>query len=84
MRSLCLLGLLLAGVVVDARPASAEVFYPYCLITSGRDGGVWNCGYVSLAQCMASRVGTEMCNINPRTPPVAFAEPRRVRRAPVQ
>lgn len=49
-----------------AAPASAEVEYPYCIITGGRDGGAMSCGYVSLAQCMATRVGTDMCVVNPR------------------
>jgi len=32
----------------------------------GRSEGSWSCGYVSLAQCMATRIGTDMCVINPR------------------
>jgi len=48
-----------------AAPASAEVQYPYCIITGGRDGGTHSCGYTSFAQCMATRVGTDMCVVNP-------------------
>ena len=51
--------------MLSVTPASAEVQYPYCIITGGRDGGATSCGYVSWAQCMATRVGTDMCVVNP-------------------
>lgn len=46
-------------------PASA-VEYPYCIINGGMSEGSMSCGYQSLAQCMATRVGTDMCVVNPR------------------
>ena len=46
--------------------ASAEVNYPWCVITSGLSEGVMSCGFVSYAQCMQTRIGTEMCVQNPR------------------
>jgi hypothetical protein len=47
-------------------PASAEVNYPWCVIYGGEnDGGAMNCGFVSLAQCQQTRVGTDMCVPNP-------------------
>jgi hypothetical protein len=55
-------GTLLTGVT----PSSAQVEYPWCIITGGRDGGAMSCGYVSFAQCMQTRIGTDMCVINPR------------------
>jgi hypothetical protein len=65
---------------LPAGPASAEVEYPWCLITSGREDGVMSCGYVSYAQCMMTRLGAEMCVQNPRYQGPAQAEPARPRR----
>ena len=58
--------LLIAGSLLGAAPASAEVEYPYCIINGGMSEGSMSCGYVSLARCMATRVGTDMCVVNPR------------------
>ena len=55
-----------AAWLTATSPSSAEVNYPWCIITGGRDGGVMSCGYVSFAQCMQTRVGTDMCVVNPR------------------
>ena len=69
---------------VLAPTAAAAVEYPWCLIRGGRAGsGAWSCGYVSFEQCMATRIGTDMCNINPRYP-YASAQPRKVKRARAQ
>jgi hypothetical protein len=68
-----------AAASLPAVPASAEVNYPWCLITSGRDDGVMSCGYVSYAQCMMTRLGTEMCVQNPRYQGPVQAEPVRPR-----
>lgn len=57
----------LAAVPLLAAPASA-VEYPYCIINGGMSEGSMSCGYQSLAQCMATRVGTDMCVLNPRYP----------------
>lgn len=61
------LALLVVAVapLLGAVPASAEVQYPYCIITGGRDGGTHSCGYTSFAQCQATRIGTDMCVVNP-------------------
>jgi hypothetical protein len=59
----------------DAEPALAEVEYPWCRIAGGRDGTL-SCGFVSFTQCMAARVGTDMCVQNPRYPPPQQAKPR--------
>jgi hypothetical protein len=45
--------------------AHAEVEYPWCLVLGFPDG-TYSCGYVSWAQCMASRAGNDMCVANPR------------------
>jgi hypothetical protein len=58
--------LLAAGSLLCPAPASAEVEYPYCIINGGMSEGSMSCGYVSLAQCMQTRVGTDMCVVNPR------------------
>ena len=81
MRLLTLAALTLATLVLTPAAATA-VEYPWCLIQGGRFGsGAWSCGYVSFAQCMASKTGnTDMCNINPRYP-YASAQPRKVKRA---
>ncbi|MFN3351811.1 DUF3551 domain-containing protein [Pseudorhodoplanes sp.] len=55
-----------ATLVSGILPSSASVEYPWCVITGGRDGGVMSCGFVSYAQCMQTRIGTDMCVINPR------------------
>jgi hypothetical protein len=57
----------LAAVPLFAAPASA-VEYPYCIINGGMSEGSMSCGYQSLAQCMQTRVGTDMCVLNPRYP----------------
>ena len=80
MRLLTLAALTLATSVLIPAAATA-VEYPWCLVQGGRSGsGAWSCGYVSFEQCMATRIGTDMCNINPRYP-YASAQPRKVRRA---
>ena len=58
-------GATLASAVL---PAAAAPEYPWCVITGGRDGGTMSCGFVSFAQCMQTRVGTDMCVQNPRYP----------------
>ncbi|MFN3351810.1 DUF3551 domain-containing protein [Pseudorhodoplanes sp.] len=47
-----------ATLLGGSGPAAADVNYPWCLITGGR-GGVMSCGYISYAQCMQTRIGTE-------------------------
>ena len=48
--------------VLAPAPAAAANS-PWCLIDSD---GTWRCNYYSFEQCLASRVATEMCNVNPR------------------
>ncbi len=59
-----------AALAGSGRPAAAEVNYPWCLIMGGRDGS-WNCGFVSLNQCMVTRIGTDSCVQNPRYVPAS-------------
>lgn len=66
IRTAAAIAIAAAVFLPDAGPASAEVNYPWCVITSGRDDGVMSCGFVSFAQCMQTRVGSEMCVQNPR------------------
>ncbi len=66
MKFLPVAALIGATLMTGVSPSSAEVNYPWCVITSGRDGGVYSCGFVSFNQCMQTRVGTEMCVQNPR------------------
>ncbi len=46
--------------------ASAQRDSPWCIITGGRSAGTMSCGFNSFAQCMATRIGTDMCVRNPR------------------
>lgn len=67
MRAVATIAIVAAAFLAGAgTPAKAEVNYPWCVITSGRDDGVMSCGFVSFAQCMQTRVGSEMCVQNPR------------------
>ena len=61
-----LAALIFVTLVANSGAASAAE-YPWCLIEGRR--GIWSCGYVSFAQCMATRTATEMCNVNPRYSP---------------
>jgi len=69
---------LIAATAGGRDTASAEVNYPWCVITSGLSEGVMSCGFVSYAQCMETRTGTEMCVQNPRyqAPPPPPVRPR--------
>jgi len=76
---------LLAGLVMLAastRPSAAVIIYPWCAQYGGRTGGGQNCGFVSRAQCEATRVGNGgFCIQNPfyepYPPPQGFAPPIR-------
>lgn len=66
MRRLLSLTALVAGLwLAGGNVASAEVTYPWCIITGGTAEGAYSCGYVSFEQCQATRLGTDMCVINP-------------------
>jgi hypothetical protein len=80
MRYPVLLAGAIAVMAAGSSPARAETVYPWCLITSGLDGGVYSCGYVSEQQCRWARTGTEMCVINPRYQPSAEPPYSRTRR----
>ena len=79
MRIIVVTLLLLCAAPAAIGEARAEVIYPWCLVMGGRDGS-HSCGYVSLAQCQASRVGTDMCMQNGLYQPARAPQPRR--RAP--
>jgi hypothetical protein len=68
MKALALAAVVGATVLTGATtPSFASVEYPWCIITGGgRGGGAMSCGYVSFAQCMQTRIGTDMCVENPR------------------
>ena len=84
MRSLTLAALALTTLMLSSGAGSARE-YPWCLIDGGKDGsGSWSCGYASFEQCMATRIGTDMCNVNPRYAAYPSAPPRKVKRVPVQ
>ena len=50
MRIIALL-LILPGVLIEARQASAEVYRPWCAQYTGARGGGTNCGFTSYEQC---------------------------------
>jgi hypothetical protein len=66
MKILAVAAVIGATLLTGVTPSSASVEYPWCVMTGGRDGGVMSCGFVSFAQCMQTRVGTDMCVQNPR------------------
>ena len=66
MKIATLIALVGVTLLAGSSSSSAEVNYPWCIMTGGRDGGSMSCGYVSLAQCQQTRVGTDMCVPNPR------------------
>ena len=56
----------LAITIAGSAPSAATVIYPWCLEYGGRMGGAENCGFVSFAQCQASRQGNGgFCKANP-------------------
>lgn len=69
MRHLIVFALAGGAWLAASTPGHADTNYPWCLITSGRDGGAYSCGYVSRAQCMATRTGSESCVQNPQYRP---------------
>jgi len=65
-------GAIVALILTCASPSRAEVFYPWCIqYRSGKQGiGATSCGFVTLAQCMASASGMRAsCVENPADPP---------------
>jgi len=82
MKTLAFMTLVLAALFAGVGRASAEVDYPWCLIAGGKSDGTYSCGYVSFAQCMATRIGTDMCVQNPMyVPPGVRAQRERGRRS---
>jgi hypothetical protein len=55
------------SAAIDARPAAAEVYRPWCAQYYGRDGGGGtNCGFTSFEQCMLTARGAgAFCVQNP-------------------
>ena len=77
MKTVSLVMLGLGLWFVGGNSASAEVNYPWCIVTGGASEGAYSCGYVSFAQCQATRLGTDMCVVNPlyKGPAVSAARP---------
>ena len=42
---------------IDSHPAAAEVYRPWCVVYSGRDGA-YTCIFTSFEQCMMTATGT--------------------------
>jgi hypothetical protein len=63
--------------ILTAPSASAQRDYPWCVITGGRSAGTMSCGFVSFQQCMATRLGTDMCVRNPRWEDANSTRPHR-------
>ena len=69
----------LMAVAAGPSPARAEILYPWCAQYSGEDMASTNCGFVTLAQCMATISGIGgFCQENPAYPPAA-PKPKRQR-----
>jgi hypothetical protein len=66
VRLLAVMASFIAVAVADIRPSAAMVIYPWCVTYGGRMGGAENCGFVTLAQCLATRQGNGgFCKPNP-------------------
>lgn len=65
MIRLAMIAMLAAFPLAGAGTAAAAEA-PYCIINGGMSEGSWSCGFQTMAQCMATRVGTDMCVVNPR------------------
>jgi hypothetical protein len=51
---------------IDARPAAAEIYRPWCAQYMVRGGGATNCGFTSYEQCMMTARGAgAYCVQNP-------------------
>ena len=60
------LAVLATMLVAGSSPAAATVIYPWCLEYGGKMGGAENCGFVTFAQCEATRLGNGgFCKPNP-------------------
>ena len=76
MRSLLLGVCGFVALSVMSGPAAAQE-YPWCAHYTGRDGGSYNCGFTSIAQCQATVSGIGgYCQRNPR---YAYGNDRRGR-----
>ena len=64
MKAVAITLLVLGITLAEARWATAEVNYPWCLVLRGN--GSWNCGFISEAQCRITRIGADMCVPDPR------------------
>jgi hypothetical protein len=73
--------LLIAALALfgNARPAAADIVYPWCGNYGGRDSpGTPVCGFTSFAQCMAAMSGNQgTCNVNPLWVPAQRGQLRR-------
>lgn len=74
MRGILIAATVLISPLLASQPAAAEVIYPWCLQSSRGDR---NCGFVSEAQCFASKGGNaDMCMVNGLYDRVREYEPR--------
>jgi hypothetical protein len=65
IRALSVAGALVALAAVEARPAAAEIYRPWCVQYYGRSGGT-TCTFDSYAQCMETARGAgAYCYQNP-------------------
>jgi hypothetical protein len=65
MRTLSVAALGFGLWLAAGNTASADTNYPWCIITGGLSEGAYSCGYVSFEQCQQTRLGTDMCVVNP-------------------
>ena len=65
-------GLVLVAHVLTTSPAVVQ-YAPWC------SEGAESCTFYSFEQCMATRIGTDMCNANPRYT-YGYVPPRKLKR----
>ena len=74
-------GLMFLALSGGTQPSAAQqlVIYPWCAHYGGRNGGgAPNCGFTTVAQCMAAVSGTQgTCQLNPWYEPPLQPQARR-------
>jgi hypothetical protein len=66
MRLALLLAAFTGPAMLAPTAARAEIYYPWCAVYGGDSGGASNCGFSTIAQCMATVSGIGgSCEPNP-------------------
>ncbi|HWC93601.1 MAG TPA: DUF3551 domain-containing protein [Pseudolabrys sp.] len=81
MKHLIMAAVAVTVLCVNAQPAPAAGYAPWCAVSSmGRGGAYWDCSYATLDQCVPFIVAGNRGFCNPNPAYVAASEPRHWRR----